>query len=209
MLGLMIKDLYVLRRMAKSYVAVIVIYGAMVLGGIWSAEFFAGIIMVLVIMLPINVFSWDHSARWEGYCMALPVSRRQMVAARYLVAALTMAAASVLALLLCIGLMAMGQGGEIGEYAVASVGSLLGGCLLNAVMLPILYKVGPEKGRLAMMGVFGVVLAAVFLVARWGAFDALEGASAGALLAGFAVFVVALMAASFLLSCRIYERKEA
>ena len=211
MSGLVMKDLCVLRRVAKTYLAIIVIYAALSMTGMWSADFFAGIMTVLVAMLPINVFSWDNAARWDGYCMALPVRRSRVVAARYVVALLALAEAAVLSLAMGGVLMALGQVADWEQYAISVGGTALGGCLLNALTMPILYKVGPERGRVAVFAVFGGTAVVVFLAAKAGAFDGLDALpqpSVAAILGVMVLIGAALLTVSYLVSCWIYQRKE-
>lgn len=210
--GLIVKDLCILRRTSKNYLTVILIYALIALSGLWSADFFAGILSVLMIMMPVNLFSFDTAARWDGYSMALPVSRRQTVAARYLVAGLTLLLSLVLSLLLGGALIALGQVTDFWLYTITVGGCLLAGCLMNAILLPILYKWGPEKGRLGLMAVFGCAFGGALVLARLGTFDRLEQLPQPPLAGVLVIFVLAaaaVMAASFLLSCRFYAAKEA
>lgn len=214
MSGLVVKDLLVLRKAAKTYLVVLAIYGAMTLSGLWSPDLFAGIMAMMVMMLPINAFSWDNYTKWDDFCLALPVSRRQVVGARYWVVAAALVAAFVLSLLMGGALWAMGQLGDGMEYLLSVTGAVLGGALMNGVTLPIIYKVGPEKGRVAMFGTFGCLLAAIFLLGKGGAFQGLnqlpepsrgQMALCVAIMLAGALLVLAL---SFALSCRIYGRKK-
>ena len=214
MSGLVIKDLLVLRRSAKTYVVVLAIYGAMTLSGMWTPNFFAAIMAVMVMMLPINAFSWDNYTKWDDFCLALPVSRKQVVGARYWVVTAALGAAFVLSLLMGVALWAVGQLDDPLGYLVSVAGAVLGGSVMNGVTLPIIYKVGPEKGRVAMFGTFGVIFAAVFLLGKGGVFHGIAqlpepsraqlGVGVGMMLAGSLI----ALAVSFAVSCRIYGRKK-
>ena len=212
--GLIVKDLLVLRRVAKSYLAVVVIYAGVVLSGMWTAEMFTGMMVVLVTLLPTNLFSWDNYAKWDGYCMALPVGRDRVVAARYAVVLLLLLLTLPLSLILGAVMGAMGYTVVVDTYVLTVGGSMVSGCLLNALTIPVLYKVGPEKGRIALVAVFAGIFAAVMVAAKtrvFGLQDELYQLTQFHVVVGLAIgglAALALLAASYLISCRIYRRKE-
>ncbi|MCI8840806.1 MAG: ABC-2 transporter permease, partial [Oscillospiraceae bacterium] len=84
MTGLILKDLLILRKTLRSYLLILAIYVAVAFAGYWSASFVGGFMMVMVAMLPMNVFAYDKQAKWDVYGLSLPVGRTKTVAARYL-----------------------------------------------------------------------------------------------------------------------------
>ncbi|MDE7170922.1 MAG: ABC-2 transporter permease, partial [Oscillospiraceae bacterium] len=165
MTGLILKDFMILRRSIRSFLLVAAIYAVLSFSGFWDASLFGGMIMVLACMLPMNVFAYDQQAKWDIYGLALPVGRTKTVAARY--------AAVVL---LCLASLAISAAGGIVMFAVGRLEnplSYLASCsvlgfiavLVNAVLLPLLYKFGPERARFMLYGVLGVMVLAfmVFL----------------------------------------------
>ncbi len=96
-------------------------------------------------------------------------------------------------------------------FALAYV---LGSLVFIALMLPIELKYGPEKARVAMIVVVAVIFAGVFVFAEIGLFD-VSGVATQLLslekivLLGIAgVMVVIALGISYLISCRIMEKKE-
>ena len=83
MSGLLWKDLLVLKKGAKVYLALMVFYT--VLGAVQENNSMMGAMAVIIVMIvPLNCFSWDNLTNWDTYAMALPVSRRAIVGGRYL-----------------------------------------------------------------------------------------------------------------------------
>lgn len=78
-----------------------------------------------------------------------------MVAARYLFTLLVVCVGLVLSLAMGGLTMALGRMEDWGGFLMAASVAAGAGLLLNAVMLPVLYKVGPEKARIAMLAIMG------------------------------------------------------
>ena len=65
MTGLMLKDYFILRKALRSYLMVAAIYIALAFSGAWSPEFLGGFLLVMVSVLPMNVFAYDQQAKWD------------------------------------------------------------------------------------------------------------------------------------------------
>lgn len=88
------------------------------------------------------------NAQRDKYGLTMPVSRRETVAAKYLLGVILTAAGALLSF--AVGLL---FGADMTEY-VAVVTMLAGICFLYlSVLLPIVYKMGTEKARFIMLAV--------------------------------------------------------
>ncbi len=162
MTGLMLKDFLILRKVLRSYLLVLGIYVALTLSGVWSAEFLGGFAMVLVAMTPMNLFAYDKHAKWDTYALALPVGRGRTVAARYGVV-LLLTLVSFAAMAACGGVMAaLGRMEEPGPYLLTCVVCGFLSVLMNASLLPLLSKFGPEKARIMLYAVLGAIGLAIW-----------------------------------------------
>ena len=209
MSGLIWKDLLVLRRSVRVYLLLVVFYALMAVTGVWDESVFGGISALLVTILPLNCFSWDNLARWDTYALTLPLTRRQVVGARYLVTLLIAAAALVLTLGL--GLLASLFNRELDLFSLGAgaVICLLAALILSAVLLPLLYRFGPEKARILLLVVIAAGVLAVLGMVSLAERQALPLPDAGLwMAASLPAAAVLMLAASFWLSCRIYGRKE-
>lgn len=215
MKGLLWKDLLCLRKGAVSYAVVVAIYVLLVAIGLWSIDFFAMFMALLVCMLPYTCFSSDAAAKWDLYGLALPVSRRQIVLARYLLVLLLAVVAAAGILVIGAVVVATGEAASWNEYLFSSAVFLGFGTLVNIIMLPLLYRFGAERAKIVFFGVFGALfLAGWLLVQLIGGVEVLNRFEMPAEmsilppLAVAAAVCVALLAASYLLSVQIYERRE-
>lgn len=143
MKGLMKKELLMLCRAARAFAFVSVIFIAM---SAFSQENVFFMLMPIIIsgLLPSTLLSYDERSRWQEFSGALPVSRAQLVSAKYLLGLGCMAV--ILALTLGLHLI-------VRRYPMDTLLSLLGGIcglslFISSVSLPLMFKFGVEKGRI-------------------------------------------------------------
>ena len=217
MTGLILKDFLILRKTLRSYLFMLVVYVGIAFTGVWSADIVGVLMVVMVVMLPMNVFAYDKQAKWDTYGLALPVGRTKTVAARYLCVLLLCLLSVGLTAILGVMLYAAGRVEEPVEFLVSCSVTGLMAVLVNAIMLPFLYKFGPERARMMFFGIMGgivlLVVAALFPLGGLEWLKSLElaeptPAQAAAIPAIAAVAGLALLAVSFLLSRHFYGSKD-
>lgn len=217
MTGLILKDLLILRKTLRSYLFMLIVYVGIAFTGVWSADIVGVLLVVMVVMLPMNVFAYDKQAKWDTYGLALPVGRTKTVAARYLCVLLLCLLSVGLTAILGVMLYAAGRVEEPVEFLVSCSVMGLMSVLVNAIMLPFLYKFGPERARMMFFGIMGgillLVVAALFPLGGLEWLKSLElaeptPAQAAAIPAIAAVAGLALLAVSFLLSRHFYGAKD-
>lgn len=212
MMGLVWKDLYVMKSMGRSYIFMLGIFAFMSLMGIYDGISFVSFLMVMMlIMMPINTFAYDEQAKWDRYAAATPVGRKGVVAGKYLFTALLL----VVGLLLCaglqVGMYAMDLHGDDGllNMMMASMVAVSVGAILNAVLLPLLFKFGTQKGRMFLIisvaiGTGGIVALLGVLSGSVLDVDRLMGTIVGLL----PILALGLMVISYFISQGIYGKKE-
>lgn len=164
MIGLVYKDFLCLRKSAASYLFVVAIYGLLTVAGVWDGTILSTVLAVLISMLPYSCFSYDNIAKWELYGLSLPLRRSRIVLARYLTVLLALAFSAVLCGLFGAALAALGQMEDWGLYLSSAIGALGFSVLLNAILLPLLYRFGAERARILFFGVLGAIVAIGFTV---------------------------------------------
>lgn len=218
MTGLILKDFLGLRNVLKSYLIVLVIYVALTVFGVWSPAVTTAFFAMMAGMLPFTCFNMDHAAKWEPYGAALPVNRNKTVAARYLTLLIMLGAVAALELATAGVLWLTVSQEEALSALMASCVCLGMGAVLNAIILPLIYRFGAERARIifyaAFLGLIG--LAVLWLVPLGGAewlMDALawlEGRDMMGLLAVLPFLFVAvcllLLIPSWFISCAIYKK---
>lgn len=201
MKALFLKDLY----MAKSYMRSIFVMAAVfLLASVWAGDNVFMIVypMVVACMIPTSLISYDEKFRWDKYCAVMPFTRAQMVSVKYLFA--------LLSGLLFFVFTAIVQGfrllPENGERYFSLLSMLLViGLAGPALFLPIIFKLGSEKGRLAYYFEIGFICAVSLLLP----YDRIMTAPVNAVPLPLLLVLVsiALFALSWLLSIQFYKKR--
>lgn len=206
MRGLLLKDILMLKSYARTLGVLIVIY--LISGIAWdNVYFFAGMSGILCVMMVMSSFSYDHYAKWEKYGASLPVTRSDMVGAKYLLAlVMTTIGAAITALMYLIFMLV--RKGDLSTLLPITLGTTAAGMFLMLVLLPCIFKFGPEKARMVLM-MAGVMIA---LIVTLGAVLSPENIDdrivKGVLWGIIPLFEIAGFYLSYKLSCRIYAKKE-
>ena len=202
MKGLLRKDLY----MAAAYFRMfLLLVGVFLVVGFFAKEASTFIViypMIIGMMLPVSLLSYDERFRWNRSCDAMPCSRAQVVSAKYL---LTLISVLLIFALTMLGQwLRLGPDGRLDELA-ALAPLLLGlGLVGPALLLPIIFRLGVEKGRLAYFVAVGVVVAVGVGVGR--ELDPAAPVSVPLALPIAGSFL--LFGLSWLLSIKLYETRE-
>lgn len=217
MTGLILKDVLILRKTLRSYLFMMIVYAAIAFTGVWTADIVGVLMVVTVTLLPMNVFAYDKQCQWDTYGLALPVGRTRTVAARYLCVLLLCVCSVALTALLGAALYAAGRVEEPVEFMVTCSVMGLMSVLVNAIMLPFLYKFGPERARMMFFGIMGgIVLLIAAVLFPLGGLEWLKSLELAEPTLGQAAIVpaaaalagLALLAVSFLLSRHFYGTKD-
>ena len=214
MIGLVCKDFLVAKKSMRTYLLFILFYFGMAVMGMFNISFVATFACVLVMMMPMAAFSYDEQAKWDRYAMAMPLGRRAVVGARYLFALVLAIIAATVGTAACV-ILSILEREELVESLATVLSSLGVGILLAAIILPLCYKVGPERARPYMYVVIFVPIIALFLAYRAGVhidLSFLDALPAAVIIGGtFVLFPLTGLLAlglSYLVSCGIVSRKE-
>ena len=167
--------------------------------------------VMMLIMLPINTFAYDEQSGWEKLAAATPAGRRGVVGAKYLFTVLLLA----VGLALCAGIQAsmyafgIHGDGTLGECLEASMITVCAGGILNAILLPLIFRFGTQKSRIFFMIAMGVGTAGVVIL--MGVISATETGIAwltGAAALLMPVAAAAALMVSYAVSLQIYGKKE-
>ena len=215
MIGLIAKDFLVMRKTLMSYLTLVVLYIVLAYLDLFDYGFIIAFIQVVLATLPISAFAYDELAKWDRYAMSLPLGRSGVVRARYLfVLALTLL--TVAAGLAGTALLYLTHQSDPLEMFVTLMVSTTIGLLIPTILLPLSYKLGPERARPFLYAIVFIPTIAVVLLVKAGVLDMslLKGMDllAPTALAGGAVLLplagLALLFVSYLISCRIAAGKE-
>ncbi len=194
MSGLLLKDLLNLKRQGRIYLVTIALYVALALFQ-QDVSFLAWMLVFLSMMSVVNAMAYDENARWDRYALTMPVTRRDMVLSKYLLSLICLGVSGAAALAASLAF------GASPDDAWRQGAMLLGGGVgYLSLILPLMFRLGVQKARVAMTLAFVIPL---LLVVRLNPDAAALSAAAWMLPAAAPV----LLAASASLSCRFYARR--
>ncbi|MEG0803538.1 MAG: ABC-2 transporter permease [Pygmaiobacter sp.] len=207
MRGLLLKDLLNLTKYMRQLFFIVVMITLLSSVGGSSISFLSTYTVLLCVMIVLSSMSYDDFARWDTYALTMPLSRRTLVASKYLLGLLMAAVGSVISLMLSC-LVGVFSKAAAPDETLLVIGATACICLvLLAVLLPLLYKFGVEKSRMMLLGVLMVPAIGILLLAKFG-FSAPSEAVLLAMLIGLPFVALGSLAVSFFISVAIVTKKE-
>lgn len=153
MIGLLKKEYYLMEGQMKSWLIVAVF--CFFYSYFMNADSFLFMLIILIgIMSTMTVFSLDKACGWDTYAISLPLTRKEIVEARYLFAFLIDIGVSLACCLLMLLRGLMNGGVNIPESLHSLFQILLVTILMQLLLFPVIYKLGVEKARFVYMAVF-------------------------------------------------------
>ena len=156
MIGMIKKDLLMLKNNMKSTLIAIAIYIFYSIMFEIDMSFF---LPFLGLMLCMSTISYDEFNNWHAYVSTLPQGKINVIKSKYII---TIGITTILTIVGVMISMIMGNmTNNYEEYISIIMGELLAIIFVISVLYPILFKYGAEKGRLAMI-VVGLTLFGIF-----------------------------------------------
>ena len=158
MKGLILKDLYMMKKYCKAYLLITVVFIAVSFAGSENL-FFTFYPCLLCGMIPVNFLGYDERSRWTEYVGALPYTKTQIVSAKYLIG--LFAQIAILIVIFITQGIKMGIDGTfiLKEFLILMMLLLIMASIASSLTLPFMFKYGVEKGRIAYYVMIGVVCA--------------------------------------------------
>ena len=208
MIGLIYKDLMVMRKTLALYMVIFVVYGYMGIaydqGGLLIA-----MVLVMSSILPVSSIAYDERCKWDKIANTAPLSRKEIVMAKYLFAILL----TVFSVAVCFVIYLFDSRMPMTEKLIMCYMLTMGGMLYQALLLPVNIKFGAEKGRNIMLAIMFVPVLLVVAVSNTGLVDlpaVVQFLENNEQLIPYIVTatVAVAYAASVTLSVKIYENKD-
>lgn len=206
MKGLILNQIYTMRKVSVLYAAILAAYYLLgVFGkGLFGIQIFA---VFFSAMLIINSFSYEEKCGWSMYVNVLPVSRKQIVLSKYLLAFIFIGAVTAGGAFLQ-ALVNIKNHAGIGNGLWVSAAAFLGASFFLSILVPLLFKLGTEKSRAAMVIIFLIPFCAVMFIEKAGLKFHLTSEVIKTTLPFLAVGIILMLAASVFMAIHIYEGKE-
>ena len=198
MLGLLIKDLFNTRKQAVWYVAMIILFS--VLSVVMQNVAFCATLGILVtVSMPLTAVAYEEKAGWQKCIVAGGMSLKVIVAEKYL---LGLSFALLSSVAYSVVFSVIGAEGGAAEF----ISPICMQFIALAVVLPIIFKFGVEKGRVYMIVLILILMVALIALMPFIG-DALAGNQAVFISCAVCATVI-MFVASFIISVRIYTKKE-
>lgn len=211
MLGLIKKDLFLLKSNLTYFLIIAVVYATLVIEGSFETSFMMILPFIAIVMF-LSTFSYDDFNKWNAYAITLPSGRKNIVKSKYISTIIIIIVSSLLGLLISYLISLLPNKSLDIKTAVEELfGSLLGVTIVISIMFPLIFKFGIEKARISIVvGVFGLAIIFGFL-ADFIDFEKLSGVTN--ILDKIWFIVIPLISTLFVLisyfiSTRIYLKKE-
>ncbi len=214
MRGLIEKDVRLIAKRKTTMLAFLIL--SMILGLSNDSRLIVGYLTVFMTVLAVSTIAYDEMENGMIFLFTLPVSVKTYAKEKFLFCGGCGAAAWVLAVIICI-VTGMCRG-ELPDIAVDSVVMgmfLFVAALMLSLMIPIQIKFGSENSRIAMIvivAVLAVMLSVITVVFGKDSIYQINSFISSIPAVIFAavclVLTLAVISASYRISCRILENKE-
>lgn len=202
MKSLLLKDLYVMKGTIITFAFILIVFIA---AGATGNTMFLLMAFSFSSIQSVSVFNQEASCRWETYAGGLPLTRKTQVLEKYVFILIPLAIVTVLTVAILLGVGIFAPGREQPELLMIVMMAFLS-LIIPAITIPILYKVGPEKGQLISTICAGILFGALAGMAlaleeKW------QGLPGAIPIAAIALSII-LLIGSFFLSLHIYTKKD-
>lgn len=155
MKGLLLKDCYVIFKQARILLIMTLFLALMPTGAMFSYA------LCYAAILPISALGYDERAKWDQMAAAMPYTKKQLVTGKYFIG---YGAVLAVTLLICVSRSIYAavnhRGTETAEIQSLVIFTACIALCMMAVCLPIMFKIGVEKGR--MIYIFLIVGLTIF-----------------------------------------------
>ena len=141
--GLLLKDIFELSAQCRVQLVLTGVYLLLPLF-IRGIGLFASVGMMLLAMTPVYALGYDERCRWEWYALAMPVRKSDLFWSRFLLGVIAVALGAAVQVL--VALLA-GRGDLLSSLAVTAPAAIL----YLLIVLPLMMKLGVEKGRFLLL----------------------------------------------------------
>lgn len=209
MKGLLLKEGYLAAKYCRTYLFIALVFALFSVVGEENL-FLIFYPCLLAGMIPLNLIALDERSRWDSYSDTMPVSRGQMVSAKYLIGLFCQG--GILVLMGTMQAIRMGLSGNFDWMALWNLLFLLVSVstISPSICLPFVFRLGAERGRMAYYFMIGFVVAVSFVAAKlvgedMGSVEIPGGNFFSGLLAAIGILLFLL---SWYLSIVFYKKRE-
>lgn len=200
MKALIKKDFFTVLKSMKVFLLLFLLFAII---PDYSASCFS---IIYAAMLPLTALAYDERSKWDSLAATMPYSPLQIVASKYLLGYLGITATFLLTLLAQTVMKAFSSSASAGLETL--IVSMCAGLLMLALSLPLAFRFGVEKGRLALMA---LIVASILSITAFAGnlIASLSGSKtlSAWIMPAAVVAVAALNTGSIFLSANFYQAR--
>lgn len=206
MKGLILKDFIAIKKQGRVLILLALFYIVYSVA-IKNISMFGVMISLICTMMAITTLSYDEYYKWDKYALSMPISRKTIVLSKYLLGLLAdlVGMAVVLPISIIIGVLTPKV--DIVETLLMVLAFGATALTFLAIVLPVFFKFGMEKGRLIMMAIIFLPTVLGLIISKLGMqppSEAFLNVLPYMLVFGFVIVIVL----SIQISIAIYNKKE-
>ena len=197
MSALILKDYYVIFRQMRIFLLLVLVFSCI------PGAFYSTFAVVYASMLPYTALAYDERSHWDQMAAMMPYSDRDLVLGKYAFGWIGVAIAAAATFVLQTVLAAVWSGAEGPSVPVILLSVCVAVCILD-ITLPMMFRFGVEKARLAMFLIIFLVCASAGAIS---VIDQSGGPDFGFQMWAPPAVAVVMTAVSVPLSVRFYGRR--
>lgn len=213
MKGLIVKDLLFLKGNSKTFIILFIAFICMSFS--MKGMGFSFYLPFIAIMMCITTFSYDEYNKWDIYSTSLPISRKKVVKAKYFFSFFALISSIILSFLVTSVVGLIQNTLEVEALLPSIIYGFFSISIVLSLMYPLIYKLGVEKGRVAIF-IVGLIIAGIIGFVSVGVKNIPESFLTSSFMTFFTtyqyIFLTVLsflfLYISYLISCKIYQKKE-
>lgn len=214
MKSLILKDLYNVGRNAKSMLFILVVF-ALIFIPFYSIQSYVFVCTILCSMMIVTTFSFDDHSKWMRYAMVMPVSKKDVVAGKFIVLIIFCVIGAVFGLLasfiggILTKKLAFSSAGVF-ELLFLTLSALMISIILGGITIPLIFQFGAERGRILLLVSFLIPLGICYGVYQLLSLLGIEMTNqlAFLLLCCSPIFVIAWSYGMYRISYRIFSKQD-
>lgn len=156
MKSMILKDIYNIRHNSRSMLLVLTVLAAAFIPSSGAVSF-VYIASIMCSMMTITTFAFDENSGWNRYAAVMPVSRNEIVLAKFIVLAVFSAAgAAAGAVIAAVGSIIM-NGGVLSDGAVilcSIPAAAVIAIFFGSISIPLVFRFGAEKSRVLIFAAY-------------------------------------------------------
>lgn len=206
MKGLIKKDFYIIKQNMKYILLFLAVFGIIALEGDDILYF---IPVFLITMIFITTFSYDDYNNWDAYAVTLPNGRKNVVKSKYIASITLTVFATLITYILSVIIGAINGNLDLSNMTSLILSGLFSVVLIQAIMYPLIFKFGAEKGRIWLfVGVFLSVTIISIIFKNISIPASIITFFSNYYVILLLSFIVVAMTISYIVSKKIYSKKE-